>query len=105
MKGQGRGRWLGFPTANLNKLNLPLSYGVYAAEVKLAGSIYQGLMHYGPKKTFNEAVTCEVYFKDFNKNIYGRTLAVKAIRKIREIKKFKNAEELKKQIQIDLKEL
>lgn len=100
--GRGRGAKLGFPTANLDKLNLKIDHGIYLAEVELAGRIYQGLLHYGRQKTFSGELTCEVFIKNFNKNIYGRELAVKVGGKIREIKKFKNAEELKKQMEKDL---
>lgn len=105
MPGLGRGRRIGFPTVNLAIANLSLSHGVYLIKAKLQKKIYQGLMHYGPKKTFNEAVSCEVYLKNFNKNIYGRTLAVEVNRKIREVRKFNNAAALKKQIEKDLLEL
>ncbi|MDO8592278.1 MAG: riboflavin kinase [bacterium] len=105
ISGRKTGRELGFPTANLDKLDLPISHGVYAVEVKPAGKSYQGLMHYGPKKTFDGEVTREVYIKNFSQNIYGQTLEVKVIRKIREVRRFKNIEELKKQISKDLLEL
>lgn len=104
IKGEGRGGRLGFPTANLDNLNLPLAYGVYSVKVKFGGRIYRGLMHYGPKKTFGGEMSCEVYLKNFNKNIYGRTLEVEVIKKIRDIKKFAGVEALKKQIKKDLEE-
>lgn len=100
--GRGLGRKIGFPTANLAVKSLPLEYGVYLATISLDKKIYQGLMHWGPKKTFNRELSCEVYLKNFNKNIYGRTLEAEVVRKIREIKKFKNIGELKKQIEKDL---
>lgn len=103
--GQGLGRRFGFPTANLDKKSLSIDYGVYAVKVKLAQAHYQGLMHYGPKKTFDGEVSCEVYLKDFSKSIYGRALTVEVGRKIREVRKFDNAEALKKQISKDLLEL
>ena len=101
--GRGRGAPIGFPTANLDKINLPLEYGVYLAVVKLDEKNYQGLMHYGPKLTFNEAVSCEIYLKNFHKNIYGRILEVEVLEKIREVKKFINIRALKEQIKKDLK--
>ncbi|MFH0955592.1 MAG: riboflavin kinase [Candidatus Falkowbacteria bacterium] len=105
IQGRGLGGRIGFPTANLDIKNLSLDYGVYLVKVRLGDKIELGLMHYGPKKTFDEAVSCEIYFKNFNKDIYGRTLEVKASRKIREVKKFEGVAELKKQIKKDLKEL
>lgn len=103
--GRGRGGQTGFPTANLAITDLPIAYGVYLAKVVLGDKIEQGLMHYGPKKTFNEEVSCEIYLKDFQKNIYGRTLEIEVGRKIREVKKFAGIEALKKQIKKDLREL
>jgi riboflavin kinase/FMN adenylyltransferase len=105
ISGRGRGRQIGFPTANLNQTDLPLDYGVYLVAVKLNKKIYQGLMHYGLKRTFNEMVSCEIHLKNFHDNIYGRTLEVEAIRKIREVKKFSGVPALKKQIKKDLMEL
>ncbi len=103
--GSGRGHKIGFPTANLNKIELPLDYGIYSVAVNLNKNQYHGLMHYGPKKTFNEPVSCEVFIKNFNRNIYGYLLKITVNKKIREIKKFKNIERLKKQIEKDLSEL
>ncbi|NCO80129.1 hypothetical protein GW884_02460 [Candidatus Falkowbacteria bacterium] len=105
IKGLSRGRRLGFPTANLDLTSLPIDYGVYLVKVKLGDETEPGLMHWGPKKTFNKEVSCEIYLKNFNKNIYNRTLAVAVGRKIREVKKFADAAALKKQIKKDLLEL
>ncbi len=103
--GRGLGGRIGFPTANLKVSDLPLKHGVYLVEVKLAGKLKPGLMHWGPKKTFDREVSCEIYLKHFNKDIYGRELEVEVGRKIRDVKKFKNIEELKNQINKDLLEL
>lgn len=103
--GRGRGAKIGFPTANLDKTNLPLEYGAYLAAAQLDEKNYQGLMHYGPKPTFNEAVACEIYLKNFHKNIYGRILEIEVYEKIREVKKFAEVKALKKQIKKDLKKL
>ncbi|MDD4271865.1 MAG: riboflavin kinase [Patescibacteria group bacterium] len=105
VKGLSRGRQLGFPTANLEIKSLPVDYGVYLARVKLGRIVKLALMHYGPKATFNEAVSCELFIKNFRKNIYGLTLEVEIVRKIRKVKKFVDVEALKKQIKRDLKEL
>ena len=99
--GKGRGRKLGFPTANLDRTNLKIDYGVYLAEIKANGKWYKALLHFGQRKTFNEGVSLEVYIKDFNFDIYHQEVEVKVIKKIREVKRFKSAEELKEQIKRD----
>lgn len=105
ISGCGRGRRLGFPTANLAVSDLSIPYGVYKVKVKLGNKLYQGLLHYGLKETFGEPLSVEVHLKNFNQDIYGRILAVEVGAKIREVKKFNNAEALKKQIKKDLQEL
>ena len=102
--GKGRGRRLGFPTANLDKKNLNINHGVYLADVEISGKMYKGLLHFGLKKTFCEDISLELFIKNFNFNIYGKNVKIKIIRKIREVKKFASAEDLKKQIKKDLKE-
>ncbi|MBU4347084.1 riboflavin kinase [Patescibacteria group bacterium] len=101
--GEGRGKRLGFPTANLDKKNLNIEHGVYSADVEIDNKFYKGLLHFGPKKTFNEDVSLELYIKNFDFDIYHKDVKIKIIKKIREIRKFNGAEELKKQICRDLK--
>lgn len=102
VKGEGRGKKLGFHTANLDNIGLNLNYGVYLAEVKVDNKKYQGILHFGPQKTFGNKVTAEVYIKDFNSEIYGKRLKVMVIKKIREIKRFKSIDGLVKQIRKDI---
>ncbi|MBU4375583.1 riboflavin kinase [Patescibacteria group bacterium] len=103
--GRGRGKRLGFPTANLDKTDLKIKHGVYLVEAEADKKPYQGLLHFGPKKTFCEDVSLELFIKNFDFDIYGKSVKIKIIRKIREVKKFANAEELKKQIKKDLEKL
>lgn len=102
MRGKRRGKKLGFHTANLDNIGLNLNYGIYLTEVKMGGDIYDGLLHFGPQKTFGNKVTAEVYIKDFNSEIYGKRLKVMVVKKIREIKRFKSVDGLVKQIKKDI---
>jgi len=103
VRGSGQGKDLGFPTANLDVNAIDLGHGVYLAEVELEGRIYPGLLHFGIKKTFNGGLTAEVHIKGFKRDIYGQELGVRVIKKIRDVKKFDNFEELKAQIALDVK--
>lgn len=105
ISGRGRGRKIGFPTANLAPANLPIAYGVYLAKIRLNRKLYQGLLHYGPKKTLGEPLSLEAHLKNFKGNICGRTLEIEVGKKIRQVKKFANIEALRKQIKKDLQEL
>ncbi len=100
--GSGRGRKLGFPTANLDIPDLDISYGVYLVRAYIGDREYQALLHFGYRETFQEEVSAEVFIKDFNQDIYKKKIKIEIISKIREIKKFKNSNELKRQIKKDL---
>lgn len=103
--GKHFGRTLGFPTANihLGSRRLPFS-GVYLVRVMgLADELY-GIANLGVRPTFNTEAnqSLEVYLLDFNEDIYGKTLKIEFLRKIREEKKFISSEVLKQQISKDL---
>ncbi|MFA5746765.1 MAG: EamA family transporter [Candidatus Paceibacterota bacterium] len=102
--GAGRGKVLGFPTANLDAKGLDLNHGVYFVEVKLEGRSYDGLMHFGFKETFQEKPSLEVLIKDLARDIYGQTIEVRIVRKIRDVKKFTDEADLKRQLRKDVKE-
>lgn len=104
--GEGRGKDLTYPTANLlqNEDKLVPGTGVYAVGVEVDGSKYQGMMNIGIRPTFGEtkqSETLEVHIFDFNKNIYGKTVRVNFISKIRDEHKFKNSNELVSQLNKD----
>lgn len=105
--GEGRGKKLGFPTANLDNLSLNLNHGVYLVNLLIGADkkSHQGLLHFGPKKTFNNIVSVEIYINNFNKEIYGQIIRIFIVKKIRSIKKFKNTEDLIRQIDLDKKNL
>ncbi len=108
IKDRGVGRTIGFPTANLliDDSKLKLKNGVYSGYSIIDGKKYKALINYGNRPTFGlNKVLIEVHFKNFNGNLYGKTLTVYFDKFIRDIKKFSSIEELKNQITKDLGEI
>jgi len=103
--GYGRGKALGFPTANLDKTDLDIPHGVYLVGVKVQGKEYSALMHFGFKDVFNEAPSLEVLIKDFSADIYNQEIEVVVGRRLREIKKFASPALLIEAIKEDFKVL
>ena len=98
------GRTIGFPTANviypIDIVKVP--HGVYSVETNFG----KGIANYGTRPTVNGKETLlEVNIRDFNQNIYGQNLTVKFCEMIRPERKFSSLNELKKQIQLDLKSI
>jgi drug/metabolite transporter (DMT)-like permease len=103
--GQGRGRLLGYHTANLDQTDLDIPHGVYVVKVRAQDWDYDGLMHFGFRDVFNAPVSLEVLIKDFSGDLYGQPLTVTVVRKIREVQNFANADLLKQAIAQDLREI
>ncbi len=98
-----RGKKLGFPTANIN-LAKKIPQGIYLSKTKTEGLTFHSLTFIGTAKTFEEKkYHAEIYILDFKKNIYGKWITVDLLKKIRENKKFKSADALIKQMQLDEK--
>ena len=102
--GHGRGKQLGFPTANIaypeNKVLV--KPGVYGVEAEIDGTAYKGVANCGPRPTFGEdSYTLEVYFEGLSEDLYGKTVTVRFLNYIRGIRKFATAEELAAQIAVD----
>ncbi len=108
IKGEGRGRKIGFPTANLkieNKLTLP--YGVYASFAVLAGKHYPSVTNVGVRPTFQLEghelpALVETHLLDTTIDLYGTTMEVEFLSRLRDEKKFSGVEELKEQIAKDI---
>ena len=104
-RGQGRGRTLGFPTANLRSHgDKPLPQGVFAAEVQCPGSgILLAVAHIGPRPTFAEAaLVIELHILDFTGDLYGQNLQVALVKKLRDQRAFACPDELVGQIRRDI---
>lgn len=104
VKGDGRGRKFGFPTANIRvyhprKLLPPL--GVYAVLVKLDGKNMRGIMNIGDRPTFEAGFSLEVHIFDFSGDLYGRSLTVQFVERLRGERRFNLPEELIEQIRQD----
>lgn len=100
------GRSLGFPTANLETLNinklLP-GIGVYLVYAIIDGKRFEALLNIGYRPTFDgDKKSIELHIIDFSKNIYKLNLNVEFVKRLREEKRFKNVGELKNQLQQDL---
>ncbi|MBT4138726.1 MAG: bifunctional riboflavin kinase/FAD synthetase [Candidatus Latescibacteria bacterium] len=104
-KGDGRGRSLGFPTANVSfnkseKLSPPS--GVYAAWVHF-DTPKPAVVNFGKRPTFGgENRVFEVHILAFDGDLYGQTLQVELVSRIREERKFENKEALIVQINKDV---
>lgn len=101
--GKKKGTELGFPTINIEFQDaLKLAHGIYATNVYLEGKKYHGASYYGARPTFNDhGDILETYIFDFDRDIYNQEVKIEFIDFIREDQKFKNEEELKKQMEID----
>jgi len=105
VKGDGRGRQLGYPTANVKysaEVLPPL--GVYAVRVQLGKTSFQGMANLGIRPSFkseNSAALLEVNIFNFRRKIYGRSLTVEFVAKIRDEQKFPSKEALIAQIAKD----
>ena len=96
-----RGRKLGFPTANINLAkNIP--EGIFISKTKIGNTLYPSLSFIGTAKTFNEkSFHAETCILDFNKDIYGKWVSIKLIKKIRGNKKFNSSGALITQMKKD----
>ncbi|MBI4655489.1 MAG: riboflavin biosynthesis protein RibF [Elusimicrobia bacterium] len=107
IKGSGIGRKLGFATANVDSDPLKiLPPGVFAAKVGLGNETYFGVANVGRRPTispFNKRLLLETHILDFSKMIYGRTLSVELLKRIRGEKKFSGTEFLQRQIIEDVR--
>ena len=104
IKGQKRGRRIGFPTCNikLNDYIIP-KLGVYSVIVKTNQFKKKGIANIGYRPTFNgQNLLLEVNIFGINKNLYNKEVKVNFVKFIRAEKKFRNLEQLKKQIKIDI---
>jgi riboflavin kinase / FMN adenylyltransferase len=99
------GKLLGFPTANINLQDeLSPKTGVYAVTVEHDDKILEGVANIGYSPTFDDHLfTVEVHILDFDQNIYGESIRVNFIQRLRGEIKFDSIDALADQIRIDIK--
>ena len=104
--GYGRGRELGFPTANIDvdkKQALPPN-GVYATLAHVDGRVYPALSNIGVRPTFDNGVrSIEVFLLEYKGTLYGKDLKIELVDRLRDEKKFSSGDDLKKQIAEDVR--
>lgn len=104
-RGSKRGKLLGFPTANFS-LHKNISQGIYVSQTKFLGKVFQSVTFIGNATTFGEKdIKAETYILNFNKNLYGKFITVKLLKKIRPNLKFKSEKELMEQMTKDLEDI
>ncbi|GAB5564780.1 MAG: bifunctional riboflavin kinase/FAD synthetase [Winogradskyella sp.] len=101
-KGKGLGRTLNFPTANIlveETYKLIPHNGVYVVKSRIDDKIVYGMMNIGTNPTVNgKNQSIEVHFFDVSENLYGKSLKIEFLQRLRDEQKFKDIEALKNQL-------
>lgn len=104
-RGKKLGREMGFPTINMNteKFTLLPENGVYATKVELDGKTYPSVTNIGANPTVDSdsKIKAETHIIGFSGDLYGKTVTVSFIEKLRGERTFESIEELKNQISAD----
>jgi riboflavin kinase/FMN adenylyltransferase len=98
------GTGLGYPTANIAlDPGLALKHGIYAARVHAEGRVWGAAAYLGTRPTFdNGRPLLEVFLLDFDSDLYGRTISVDLIARVRDDRAFESIEALKLQMAKDV---
>jgi riboflavin kinase / FMN adenylyltransferase len=104
-RGAGRGKGLGFPTANLPLApGQDIAHGIYAVRVEHKGHRYQAAGYVGPRPTFGGGQpVIEVYLLNFDGDLYGEEIEVEFMAHLRTDATFANGEELAAQMREDIR--
>jgi riboflavin kinase/FMN adenylyltransferase len=108
VRGEGRGRKLGFPTANLavasSEKLIPAS-GIYAVRGVTRAGTFDGALHLGPRPTFRGSPpSIELHLMDFEGDLYGEDVRVDFVRRLREVRPFDSVTALIAQMKEDVAE-
>jgi riboflavin kinase/FMN adenylyltransferase len=102
--GAGRGRALGFPTANIvPDRPLLIERGVYRGRVHLEGGQHAAVVNVGVRPTFGETdLAVEAHLLDFTGDLYGRRVRLEFLERLRDEMRFPSVEALKAQVARDI---
>jgi riboflavin kinase/FMN adenylyltransferase len=106
VRGEGRGRMIGVPTANLAvpPLKLVPARGVYAAYARVDGQTFAAAVNVGVRPTFGAAGLCvEAHLLDVDTDLYGRVLELAFVARLRDERRFPSMEALRDQLSEDLR--
>lgn len=106
VKGEQRGRTIGFPTANLSpapEVIIP-AHGVYAGRAVIGGHRHPAVINVGIRPTFgaDHTTVVEVHLLDGDHDLYDRTLDVEFVARLREERRFESVDRLREQIEADV---
>jgi riboflavin kinase / FMN adenylyltransferase len=98
VRGEGQGRRLGFPTANLDVAHpdkLIPHEGIYAVRAALRDRFANGVLHLGPRPTFaGLPPSIELHLFEFEGDLYGHRIRIEFIERVRDIARFDSADAL-----------
>jgi riboflavin kinase/FMN adenylyltransferase len=108
VRGDGRGRQLGFPTANLavaSSEKLIPAAGIYAVRGVTRAGVFDGALHLGPRPTFlGSPPSIELHLLDFEGDLYGEDVRVDFVSRLRDVRPFDSVSALVAQMREDVEE-
>jgi riboflavin kinase/FMN adenylyltransferase len=103
VKGQSRGKALGFPTANIETENEIIPQGVFITKTRVGSKILPSMTNVGKQPTFDQKdLNIESFIIDFDRDLYGEHIGICFLKKIRNQIKFRIPDELARQLETDL---
>lgn len=101
--GTHHGTPLGFPTINLETVDPLPPHGIYAGKALVNKAEYLAAIHVGPVPVFHdENPRIEAFLLDFEGDLYGKSVTIQCIEKLRDVQNFPTLPELQKQITLDV---